>query len=385
MRASDREPIALWPALLGLFFLLLQAPLSGADLDGSDLELEEALELPSLWVRSVEARLWTGFKDNVLLANRDEEESPLIAGGADFGLFRLPMDGWEWFFLSSADYTRYPNAAAAKEESSAIAQGQGQKEFGDGWKAGGSAEYIYFNQVFDASILQDERRAIKLEAHGFTVRPMISKALRETFRLELELPSTRQFFGDIIDDYWETGAELTLGREFTRATDLAASYEFLDRFHDSRESRDSAGRLQPGRILQFRQHELTLAWRQFWDPDRRWRTVTRLSLQLNEDNGGGYYDYLRPEFSEQIRYESKSWAARAEVRVAHYLYAHQRVSDSDSPIRERTYVRLNLRGEKNLWKTLKLFAQYEYERALSNLETDTYTANTISAGLDWEY
>ncbi|MHC1768611.1 MAG: hypothetical protein AB9869_30750 [Verrucomicrobiia bacterium] len=355
-----------------------------SELDDLDLEIPEDLKLPSLWVPGVEVRLWSGYNDNLMLAPGKPEKSVLGAAGLDLSLFRLPVGGWEWFFLSSADYIRYPNAREAKEEASAIVQAQGEKRFAETWKAGASAEYLYFNQVFDASILEDEPITLKVEAHALTFRPLLSKELPKSFRLELELPATRQLFSETLDDYWEFGPRLELGREFGRSADLAMSYQFTGRFHDTRNPRDVAGNLQSGR-LEFYEHEAAISWRQFWDAERRWRTVTKLNVEWNDDNGGGYYAYVRPQFSQQIRYRTKTWEAELDARVSHYAYDHQHTDGADSPRRERTYVSLNLRAEKVLWKGWRLFAEYEFERAISNLEADDYSVNTIGAGVSWEF
>lgn len=351
----------------------------------AELEAPEDLELPSLWVPGVEVRLGSGYKDNVMLASRNAEKSVLGTAGLDLSLFRLPVGGWDWFFLSSADYIRYPDAREAKEEAAAIVQAQGKKSFAESWQAGASAEYLYFNQVFDASILEDEPAAIKLEGHAVTLRPLLSRTLPKGYEFELELPVTRQFFAEALDDYWEAGPKLVLGRDFGRVANLELSYQFAGRFHDTREARDAAGELQQGRILEFYQHETQLSWRQFWDAQRRWRTVTKLSLQANDDNGGGFYNYLRPQFSEQVRYQTRKWEAQLEARVSHYAYSHQRTDGADSPLRERTYIRLNARGERVVWKAIRLFAEYEFERAISNLELDDYSVNMFAGGVTWEF
>jgi hypothetical protein len=113
--------------------------------------------------------------------------------------------------------------------------------------------------------------------------------------------------------------------------------------------------------------------------------VTKLSLQANDDNGGGYYNYLRPQISQQVQYQTKKWEAQAEARVSHYVYDHQRTDGAASPLRKRTYLRLNVRGERVVWKAIRLYAEYEFERTLSNLELDEYSVNTVAGGLNWEF
>jgi hypothetical protein len=341
--------------------------------------------MPSLWVKSVDLRLWSGYKDNVLLSDRNQIGSPFVAGGLDLMFYRLPVNGWEYLILSSSEYWRYLSASKVDQEATAIAQAQVTKTLAERWKLGLAGEYVYFNQVFDSSAFPDLFSSVQVQGHSFTLRPSLRRDLDRGYRLELEVPVNRQEFDQFIDDYWQTGPMFTFGREFGNKSDLSLTYQFDDRFHDTREARDDAGLLEPGRKLQFSQHELALNGRQFWDPGRHWRTLSKLSLQRNEDNGGGYYDYWRPQLSEQLRYQAATWELRAEARISYYHYDRQPIANLGSPTREKTYLRFNLRAEKTLRKSLKAFAQFEHEEALSNLDIDRYSANTFSAGIDWEF
>jgi hypothetical protein len=88
---------------------------------------------------------------------------------------------------------------------------------------------------------------------------------------------------------------------------------------------------------------------------------------------------------EQIRYRWARWEAAAEVKYARYLYSVQTVSGPDSPKRDRSEVLFDLRCERQLFKRLRLFAQFEHERVFSNLTVEEYTVNTVSAGASWEF
>jgi hypothetical protein len=379
MPAANRDFLALQWGILALLLLSFPVvcPCWSAE---SDLQ-----EIPSLWVKDFEVRAWSGYKDNILLGNHNIVSSPFVAGGLDLTVFRLPVGDWEYLFTSSADYIRYLSASEVHQEATALAQGQIKRSFGEGWKSSLSAEYLYFNQVFDNSILGTELVALPVEGHTVTMRPGISKEIGRGYRLELELPATRQIFGEFIDGYWELGPKFVFGREFGRKSDLAFSYQFVDRWHDTREAREADGTAIPERKLEFYQHELTAAWRQYWDEARQWRTLTRLSLLRNEDNGHNYYGFWRPQVSEQLRYVAKTWELRTEAKLAYYKYDNERIGETNSPLREKTYLRLSVRGEKTLVKSLRVFGQYEYERAISNLDFDRYTVHVFSAGFNWEF
>lgn len=381
MRAPERITELLTVQLCLIAFLLG----TGANSTAAEDRSETILENPSAWIRTIDPKLWGGYKDNVLLANRNTVESPFAAAGLDLTMYRLPLNGWEMLFLATGEYIRYVDAPQVQEEALAIAQGQVKKEVGSGWKPGISADYLYFNQVFDASTFEDELLAIQVEAHEFTLRPSLAKQLAANLDFELELVASRQIFQEFIDNYWEIGPKLTLDYEFKKGSDLSLSYQFTDRIHDDRETRDSEGLLQPGTDLRFYQHDLSSSWRRTWDQSGHWRTTARLGLRRNEDSGGGFYNYWRPQASVQLRYRAETWEARLEGRFTHYWYDRERIGLRGSPLRRKTYVTMGFRGEKNLMDSMKVFAQYEYERAISNLTIDAYDVNTVSAGVEWVF
>ena len=155
--------------------------------------------------------------------------------------------------------------------------------------------------------------------------------------------------------------------------------------HDDRWQSATDGTRIPGTLLEFQSHETELAWRHHWDEKRRWRTVTKLGFELNEDNGSGYFDYTRRWLSQQILYQASSWELSGEVKVGRYDFEVQTVGAADSARRSKTDVTFALRGEKSLLSSLKLFAQFEHERSLSNEASYEYTLNTVSGGVDWEF
>jgi hypothetical protein len=349
----------------------------------SPIELEKP---PSSWIRSYELRGWSGYKDNILLGNRFTIDSAIVGVGADFTAFRLPINGWEYSFITSADYTRYVDApSAVDQEAIVIMQAQAKRSFGDGWTSGLAAEYTYFDQVFDSSAFEDVLVPLPIQGHSFTLRPSLTRALSKESRLELEFAGNRQIFDQFIDDFWDAGPKLSWIKQFGRTAEIGLSYQFNARFHDTREARTSTGLSESGQTLNFYMHDLAFAWRQYWDQARHWRTTTKLSMERNDDNGGGYYQFWRPQFSEQLRFQARGWEFRGEARLSYYDYDHQRVGGPASDLRAKAYLRLGVRAEKSITKSLKLFGQYEYEQALSNLAFDRYRVNTVTGGVDWEF
>jgi hypothetical protein len=345
----------------------------------------EALDSgPSNWNNSYNVRSWFGYKDNVLLGERSTVDSAFVAGGLDALFWRMPINGWEYLIFGTGDYIRYLPGKEVDKEVTAIAQAQIKKRFDNGWRGGAAFEYIYFDQVFDNSTFERDLDSIQVQAQAMTLRPSVRKEIQKNW-FELEVPISRQEFKEIIDDYWEGGPKLTFGRTYGRKSEFSLGYELNNRFHDTREIRDSGGSLVPGTRLEFLQHEISAALRHHWDDARHWRTVTRINLERTDDNGSGYYDYWRPQLSQQVRYQEKRWQIQSEARISYYHYDFQPVSEVDSSARRKTNLLLSLRGERNVLKSLKLFAEYEHERSISNLNFDGYKVNTIIAGVDWEF
>ena len=75
----------------------------------------------------------------------------------------------------------------------------------------------------------------------------------------------------------------------------------------------------------------------------------------------------------------------AEAKLNYYDYRIQTVSSTDLSLRRKVRLVLSARAERALGKSLKAFAEFEHEDAISNQTFDSYIVNTGLAGLDWEF
>ncbi|MCI0538166.1 MAG: hypothetical protein L0Z50_23415 [Verrucomicrobiales bacterium] len=350
-----------------------------------NVAIDPDLEKAPLWDNTFNLKTWSGYKDNVLFSPENAVESPFVAVGLDALLWRLPADGWEYLIVASGEYIRYVPGEQVDQEATALAQAQARKDFGNGWETVASADYLYFNQVFDNSLFDREFSSIQVEGHSLTIRPSLRWEFGQGPFLEMEGFVTRQSFKSVVDDEWQAGPKLTLGRTYGNRSEISFGYQLTDRQFDTREPRAPTGDFIAGESLEFFQHEFFAVWRHFWDQQRRWRTLTRFSFQRNDDNESGYYDYYRPRLAHQVRYAAKTWQVQADAKWTYYHYDVQPVGFGDSSLRRKTLVQVSIRGEKNLLKSLKLFVEYEHERSISNLRFDDYQANTVLGGLDWEF
>jgi hypothetical protein len=366
---------------------LLVSPVSGGELGGaaaeeSDLDLLEPIPA---WDNSFNLKTWSGYKDNVLFSPEQPVASPFVAGGLDFLLWRLPEDGRDFLILGSGEYIRYLRGERVDKEASALAQAQAKRDFGNGWKMAAAAEYLYFDQVFDNSFFDREFSSIQVQGHILTIRPSIRREWGNGPFAEIEGVFSREEFESVVDDEWQVGPKFTLGRTYGNRSEISFGYQLTDRRFDDREPRSVAGDFLPGKSLEFIQHEFLATWRHHWDERRRWRSVTRLSFQRNDDNDSGYYDYYRPRLTQQVRYAAETWQIQADAKLTYYHYDIQPISLEESSLRRKTLIQASVRAEKNVRKSLKIFVGYEYERSLSNLSFDAYRANTVFGGIDWEF
>ena len=342
-------------------------------------------ELPKLWVRDIELRAAVGYKDNLLLSHTATERSVLIGSGADVTIARLPLDGKHLNLLLSVDDTRYLQGQTVNHEDLAVAVGQVKLDLNPAWRVGLDLRYVYQDQVVDTSITEANLEATLVRGHGLAVLPNLLWSFSAQAWLELAGTAQRQYYRSPLDSYWEGGPKLTLGHDYGYQSSLTLSYSWNHRLHDTREEVSLSGTNQPGTSLQFFQQEVELAWRHNWDAQRRWRATTRLGFQRNQDNGPGFYDYQRYLAAEQLRCVAATWELKAQGRLAYYRFDHQRASDTHPGFRRKAIVSLSVRGEKKVWRELKLFAEYEREQSLSNRTIDEYQANRVAGGVSWEF
>lgn len=371
-------------AALLAFLVASAAELTGGE-PGATTTNEFMPEMPKLWFRDVELRSSVGYKDNLLLSRTATERSTLLGSGADVTLARLPLDGKLFNFLLSADDTRYPQGGRIKHEDLVVALAQFKIDLSSRWRLGLDARYLYQDEVVDTSITETNLDATLVRGHGLALMPNLRRMLAGGTWLELSGTAQRQIYREPLDDYWEGGPKLTLGRDYVRRSSLTLAYSWNVRGYDTREQISLNGANLPGTSLQFSQHDVDLTWRHNWDTRRRWRTATRLGFQANQDNGSGFYDYRRYLASQQLRYVAPTWEIKAQGRVSFYDFESQQVSATDPELRRKAIVTTSLRGEKKLGERFKVFAEYEYEQSLSNRTVDEYRVNRVAGGLGFEF
>ena len=348
--------------------------------------------LPALWQSAFSIRSGGGYKDNVFLSHQRPQGSAAVSAGADFSALRFAPDGPQFTFFAGADANFFLSTKPAHDEYSAFAQAQLEKDLTAGITSWLAAEYASQDQILDVAFLDPSIsvtnpavRATQIRGHTLGLRPGLSVDLSSQNSLALEIPATRQYYEQPLDDYWNTGLKLTLGHSYGNSSQFSLSYEPAWRWYDTDPARTTSGAPIPGSNRQRFLQDANLSWRHHWDEGKRWRTVAKLGGRLVEENGAGYADYGQLSTSAQIRYRAREWEASVESGVRAYRYASQTISATDSEKLRRADWTTTLRLERGLTKHLSAIVSYEHEEILSNVETETYTVNTISGSLQWAF
>ena len=328
-----------------------------------------------------------GYKDNVFLSHANRQGSAFVSAGADMLALRVAPEGPQFSLFAGADFTRF--LELSHSESTAFAQAKVEQDFNRIWQGSFAAEYFYQDQFADVEFLNPGTnvalRAAAIRGHTFAARPAVEMALPREFRLALELPVTRSYFNDLLDDDWRGGLKLTLARDYGYKSELGVSYGPTWRWYDEDPALTSSGTSIPGSHRERMQHEAQLTWRHHWDEPMRWRTTAKCGSRIVEENGGGYADHTQLFASAQVRYRRAGWEIAASGGVRYYDYRLQTLSAVDLRTRERTEWSVGVNFERRLTKRLGLTVSLDHERTLSNDELESYSVNTVSGTLQWEF
>ncbi|MGZ8919850.1 MAG: hypothetical protein ACXW3L_02580 [Limisphaerales bacterium] len=354
-------------------------------------EEEPELDL-SIWDHSVNLRGGLGYKDNVLLSSIDKQGSAFWQTALDAMLLRADLEsGANLTLFLTAEDRRYFADIDVEKEQLVLMQGKYERPFAnDDWFWNTTLQYMYIDQVFDASATEELLVTLPVKSHNYQVAPAIGRKLPWESELELKFVAERQQFNAPLDDYWELGPQLIYTKNYGHKSEATASYTYDHRMYDTRQELDLNFVRVEGTELSFQQHEFELGLNHSWDEERRWRSRARFLFEINSDGGTGFYDYKRYRWSKRIGYYGKDWLATVEGRILHYDYDVQPVFDDelDGPgdeVRANWEYVIAAHAEKNVWRKLSVFGDLEYEVVDSNYGAEEYDVVTVMAGVDWEF
>jgi hypothetical protein len=362
----------------------------GADASQAETNLitgNESLWTESmLWDKQVTLSAGLGYNDNVFLSPFNPRPSPFFISGLDLVVLRLPLDGWQFEGSIIGDDIRFLHNVGTNSEDSLFSSLRVQRELPKGWRAGLEFRGVFEKQVLDISTIVSEPATALVEGYGFTLDPSLRKDFRSGLWLQIEMPVTHWYLQAPLDAYWEYGPVETVGYDFGKFADATLSYGASHQSHSEWVALDAYGRPLP-QHLDISQQRVELAWHQYWDSQRHWRSSTRLIFACDQDNGGGYFNYYQYQAVEDLRWQNAGWLIKGSAQIVDEIYPIQGVGILNGQILVRNLADLSLEVERRLCKGLKTFGKMEYQQAQSDYAQNAgdYSARIMTFGLRWEF
>lgn len=343
-------------------------------------------DLPPLepWLWSGALRAGGGYKDNVELSSRSPVRSGFARAEAEVFGWRLPEGGTEVQVFGAAVLTRYFARQADQDERQVFGRAEAKRDGGTGWLLAGSLEGFHLDQFLDLSATDAERISAKLRATGGVAAVALRRTSPGRGWVELKPAVKRDTYRDGVEDSWQPGARLAVGREWAERAEASLAVQAVHRDYDDRRQYSQRGLPLPGTHLKFRQQEAEarVAWRA--GPDRRWRAASTLLWQRNRDNGPSYYDYDYLSWKQELQWQGPAWRCRLVGRVGRYDYARRPVSPApNAPIWRKDEYSGEVRVERRLSPRWLVYAEGIGERSRATNPLASYRVFTGLMGVEW--
>ena len=338
--------------------------------------------LAAEWDATFRATAGGGYRDNVLGTAIRPESSGFEEVSGDVSVMRFSESGSYLSLFLLGEDRRYFNSPSVPKEQVFSSTVQFQQPVGAGHSFGAQVQYLYQFNVVDASETEQDLQRVLVTGNSFGFRPNWKYEFRPGWMVQLEGLMYRQLFADDLDDFWEGAARASLIHGYGRKSEWYLGYQLKNRYYDTRLQYDDAAEPVSGTSLVYQQHEIGGQWRHYWDEGRHWRTITRAAVMLNRDNGSGYFNYDRVQFSQQLRWANRGWDVRAQARFGWYFYSAQYIGNA---LRNRSYYALDARVERWLAKHWFLYAIAGKEWNFSNDPLDDYRDWIAGAGVGAEF
>ena len=348
-------------------------------------EASSDTNLLPLAVWDMSARVTTGFgyRENVLRSSVAQENSAFFNTSADVSFMRFTdSDAYVSFFLL-LDETEYFDSPSVDYERFLAGTIQAAIPVGVNDELGGQFNGFYQHQVVDLSETQTSQMRTLVDGYTSTLSPYWKHTLGDGWAVQAETELLRQLYsGDDLSDYWAPAAGVRLIRSYGHRSELSVYGQSKYLAYDARERSDHGGEALPGTSLVYQQNEMGGQWRHNFDKAQQWRTRSKLNYKLSHDNGSGYFDYNRLQFSQQLRWKKPRWEVKSNVCFNWYSYPEQEIDDERY---ERSSIVLDVRIERRLGKRWLLYSFAEREWNMSNDELDQYNSWTAGAGAGFEF
>lgn len=145
-------------------------------------------EIP-VWTTTATLRSSGGWRDNALLSGTNAQETPFAGYGFEAFLIRMPVDAHRWTLFVGGEERRYLGTVDSgigdppvEGDAWLSAYGEYRHQGSSGWSPGLVGQYLYANQVFDASTLADGLGSVRTKVHSLTAQPSLRWTRGRGFR-----------------------------------------------------------------------------------------------------------------------------------------------------------------------------------------------------------
>ena len=322
-----------------------------------------------------------GYRDNILRTGIASEGGAFFNTAADASFIRLADNDAYLSFFILADDTRYLDVPAVEYEQFFSGAVQAVVPVGPLDELGGQFGYLYQHQVVDLSEDGTAVTRMLVDGHSYTLRPHWKHTLGGGWAVRFEVSGLRQLYGGGLSDYWDAAAAGSLIRTYGNRSEISIISQSKRIWYDSRKEADRFGVAITNTDLVSLQNEIGCEWRHNWDKARQWRTTSKFSYMVNQDNGSGYFDYDRLLLKQQLRWKSSLWEIKTNARFSWYNYPVKRMGNE--PL-ERSSILLDARIERRLGKRWLIYLSAEREWSTSNDLRDQYKAWMAGGGVGFE-
>ena len=354
--------------------------------DSRTAELDAFLAKFPKWNVSSAVAASYGFKDNLLLSFTAPEKSPFVRGSAEFMLWRIPQDQFDFSFFGEVAATNYTAGKTVQDDAKVWLRTEPGYRVGETLALSLPITGFYYDQVFDVSDTEVERLVAELKVTGVMVGPQVRWDFHPSWWIEAQGVAQRKRYDDHTydADIGEGVVRLGWARWGWLETYVSGAQRWRD--FDTRSQFSAAGRELLGTSLKISEREGEFGFEITWDESARWKTETRASLLEFRDNGSGYFNYREQRVAQELKWTAKHWEVRLAGSASRLDFDVQTVGIGiNPPAQVRDEFAGELQVDRKLSDRWTIFGGYTWERSRSNDPIASYRVNEGLLGMRWSW
>lgn len=358
----------------------------GGAADANSASLEALLASLPQWSVATSWRAGYGYKDNLLLSYAEVERSAFVRSGIELLVLRVPQGNFEFSGFAEAEGTRYLSARTSDQDAKVWVQVEPGYRVLESLKFALPVTGYYYDQVFDVSDTDVERRVAELKVRGLMVGPSVRWDFHPAWWGEAQASGQRKRFDDGANDGRIGEGALRLGWKPAERFEARVLGAQRWRTFDRRTQYSAAGRELPDTELKIDEREWEARGDITWDEAGKWQTSTRVSLLHYRDNGSGYFNYREQRVAQELEWRNDAWLVRVGGSASRLDFGVQKAGIGvDPPARLKDEFTAELHAERRLTPRWTLLASYLWERSRSNDVYASYRVNEGLLGLRWSW